>query len=67
MNKAQLIGHVGKDPEIRTMQGGGKVASFSVATPRHARIGRPASGGRKPSGTASSSTAPASSASSRNT
>lgn len=32
MNKAQLIGHVGKDPEIRTMQGGGKVASFSVAT-----------------------------------
>ena len=32
MNKAQLIGHVGKDPEIRTLQGGGKVASFSVAT-----------------------------------
>lgn len=32
MNKAQLIGHVGKDPEIRTLQGGGKVASFSLAT-----------------------------------
>lgn len=32
MNKAQLIGNVGKDPEIRTTQGGGKVASFSVAT-----------------------------------
>lgn len=32
MNKAQLIGHVGKDPEIRTMQDGGKVASFSLAT-----------------------------------
>jgi single-strand DNA-binding protein len=32
MNKAQIIGHVGKDPEIRTTQGGSKVASFSVAT-----------------------------------
>jgi len=32
MNKAQIIGHVGKDPEIRTLQNGGKVASFSVAT-----------------------------------
>lgn len=32
MNKAQLIGHVGKDPEIRTMQGGGKIATFSLAT-----------------------------------
>lgn len=32
MNKAQLIGHVGKDPEIRTTQGGTKVASFSLAT-----------------------------------
>ncbi len=32
MNKAQLIGHVGKDPEFRTLQGGGKVCSFSIAT-----------------------------------
>jgi single-strand DNA-binding protein len=32
MNKAQLIGHVGKDPEIRSLQDGGKVCSFSVAT-----------------------------------
>lgn len=32
MNKAQFIGHVGKDPEIRTTQGGDKVASFSLAT-----------------------------------
>ncbi len=32
MNKVQLIGHVGKDPETRTMQNGGKVVSFSVAT-----------------------------------
>ena len=32
MNKAILTGHVGKDPEIRTMQSGGKVANFSLAT-----------------------------------
>lgn len=32
MNKAQLIGHLGKDPEIRTTQGGAKVCSFTVAT-----------------------------------
>lgn len=32
LNRAQLIGRVGKDPEIRSMQSGGKVASFSVAT-----------------------------------
>ena len=32
VNKATLIGHVGKDPEIRTMQNGSKVASFSLAT-----------------------------------
>lgn len=32
VNKVVLIGHVGKDPEIRTMQNGSKVASFSVAT-----------------------------------
>ena len=32
MNKVQLIGHVGKDPEARSLQNGGKVVSFSVAT-----------------------------------
>jgi single-strand DNA-binding protein len=32
LNKVQLIGNLGRDPEIRTMQSGGKVASFSVAT-----------------------------------
>lgn len=32
MNRATLIGHVGKDPEIRVTQDGRKVASFSVAT-----------------------------------
>lgn len=32
LNQVMLIGNVGKDPEIRTLQNGGKVASFSIAT-----------------------------------
>ena len=32
VNKVILIGNVGRDPEIRTFQNGGKVANFSVAT-----------------------------------
>jgi single-strand DNA-binding protein len=32
VNKVILIGNVGQDPEIRSMQSGDKVASFSVAT-----------------------------------
>lgn len=32
VNKVILVGNLGKDPEIRTMQNGGRVASFSVAT-----------------------------------
>lgn len=32
LNEVNLIGHLGKDPEIRTMQSGDKVANFSVAT-----------------------------------
>lgn len=32
VNKALLIGFVGKDPEIRSMQNGDEVASFSLAT-----------------------------------
>ena len=31
LNKIQLIGRVGKDPEVRTLESG-KVASFSLAT-----------------------------------
>jgi single-strand DNA-binding protein len=32
INKAILLGHVGKDPEIRSTNGGTIVASFSLAT-----------------------------------
>jgi single-strand DNA-binding protein len=32
VNKVILVGNLGKDPEIRTMQSGDKVANFSIAT-----------------------------------
>ena len=32
VNKVILLGNLGKDPEIRTMNSGSKVASFSLAT-----------------------------------
>jgi single-strand DNA-binding protein len=32
LNKMMLIGSLGRDPESRTMQNGGKVVSFSIAT-----------------------------------
>lgn len=32
INQLTLVGRVGKDPEIKTFQNGGKVANFSIAT-----------------------------------
>lgn len=32
VNRVMLVGHCGKDPDIRSMQNGEKVASFSLAT-----------------------------------
>lgn len=32
INKVILVGHLGKDPEIRTLESGVKVATFSLAT-----------------------------------
>lgn len=32
LNKIMLIGHLGKDPDVRTLDGGAKVASFPLAT-----------------------------------
>lgn len=34
LNKAQLIGNLGADPEVRTVPSGSKVATLSVATSR---------------------------------
>ncbi|HYD06935.1 MAG TPA: single-stranded DNA-binding protein [Reyranella sp.] len=34
LNKVQLIGNLGADPEIRSLPSGGRVAQFSVATSR---------------------------------
>ncbi len=39
MNKVLLLGHVGKDPEIRATQGGMTVASLSLATPDRQKQG----------------------------
>jgi single-strand DNA-binding protein len=32
LNKAIVIGHLGKDPEIRSFQNGGRAANLSIAT-----------------------------------
>lgn len=32
MNSVTLIGNVGQDPEVKTFDNGGKIASFSLAT-----------------------------------
>jgi len=32
LNEVKLIGHVGKDPEIRSFQNGGRVAGLTLAT-----------------------------------
>jgi single-strand DNA-binding protein len=39
LNKVQLIGFTGTDPEIRTTNGGKKVASLRVATSRYTKKG----------------------------
>ena len=32
VNRATLVGHAGRDPEIRDLKGGNKAATFSLAT-----------------------------------
>src|SRR5580704_6234515 len=39
VNKVTLLGHVGKDPEIRATQGGTTAANFSLATSERHREG----------------------------
>lgn len=40
LNRVELIGNVGNDPEVRSTQTGGKVASLSLATSREWKDGR---------------------------
>ena len=44
MNRATLLGHAGRDPEIRELPNGGKAASFTLATTERwkDRDGKPA-------------------------
>lgn len=35
LNEATLIGHLGRDPEIKTTKDGNKVANLSIATSEH--------------------------------
>lgn len=37
LNRCEFIGNLGKDPEIRSMQSGDKVANFSIACTEHWR------------------------------
>jgi len=32
VNKVILVGHLGKNPEVRSFEGGGRIATFSLAT-----------------------------------
>lgn len=38
LNRATLIGNIGKDPEIKTLQNGRKCVSFSLATSKRYRV-----------------------------
>lgn len=35
LNKVQIIGHLGKDPEVRSFANGGKVCNLRIATSEH--------------------------------
>ena len=37
INRAEILGFLGRDPEIRTMQSGNRVASMSIATTERTR------------------------------
>ena len=68
VNKVILVGNLGRDPEIRSFQNGGRVANLSLATSENWKDKRHAASARKaPSGTASPSSTTGSSRSPRST
>ena len=59
VNKVIIIGNLGRDPEVRTFQNGGKVCNLASPPPSNGRTRTPASGAKRPNGTRSpSSTKP---------
>ena len=51
VNKVILVGNLGKDPEVRTTQDGGKMVNFTLATSETWNDRPPASARSRPSGT----------------
>ena len=52
LNRVQLIGNLGRDPEVRTMQNGGHVVTLSIATTESWKDDAAASVANAPNGTA---------------
>jgi single-strand DNA-binding protein len=53
VNKVILVGNLGADPEVRTMQSGDKLVNLSVATSETWRDRQSGERREKPNGTAS--------------
>ena len=51
VNKVILVGNLGKDPEIRSFQNGGRVASSRSPHPKAGKTNRPAKRKTAPNGT----------------
>ena len=51
VSKTILVGHLGKDPEVRTGPSGARVATLSLATSESGATRPPASARSAPSGT----------------
>ena len=50
INKVILVGNLGRDPEVRSMQDGGKIVQLSLATSETGRIEIQASVGSEQNG-----------------
>ena len=57
VNKAILVGNLGRDAELKFTGNGFAIARFSIATADRRKDSKTGSGSRRPSGTASSCSA----------